>query len=77
MTLEERRAFAKELISSVSDEVDIMLKNVPDHWTGHMLRAFISDWFASQAFFGMMDPKRQEEYRESALVEWWMPPSRR
>lgn len=77
MVKEERERFINELIESVRTEILHNAKKIPDNWSGHQLRVFVADYFNSQAFFGMMDLKRQEDYRNAALIEWWMPPSRR
>lgn len=69
MTLEEKREFVRSFMESMSSGMVNACENMPEHWDGHEIRAFIAEKFAYQVSELMKgSSKRGRECRNDAVT---------
>lgn len=73
MNLRQRKAFIRELIASVENEILGNAERFPERWDGHELRRYIADTFDEKtgglcAHGGRGDPRRRREYENDVIV---------
>jgi hypothetical protein len=63
MKLNDKKRFIRNLTGSITAELISKVRNMPEEWDGHELRALLADTFAFEVSSTMRD-KRGRRYRE-------------
>ena len=64
MNTRKRKAFIRELVNNVRNDILSKADQIPETWDGIELRVYIADKFANICI-GKMDRKRANEYRNT------------